>query len=216
MTGQLNPNQFALPGMEQHAHAGAELLAKGLSFDYRSTVSRSGTSTDHEHRLSAQDKSLPWQDREVSHLKWAGSEDDYSGYPGEIIYVGTKQTQRGRGIASALYGMATDPNVATGNDTVPLHSTTRTVDGYNWSAKVGGWDPEVYRSEVEQRLSAERGGEHVPYYDLPDESDVAQATRHMHPRFQREDQETSEAGRAKDPYVGTPRQRLPGTERWGR
>jgi len=94
----INLNQFALPGMEEHAHPGARHLAKGVHF---------GTTTDYihgdgenwratrqpyTHTLYATNK----QGHMVGQLHWAGQGQDRppgsrsgSGkhYPGEITWV---------------------------------------------------------------------------------------------------------------------------------
>lgn len=226
---QLNPNQFALPGMEEHAHAGAKHLAQGYRFEMETAHKVKPSRTDHTHELRA----VAHDGRLASRLEWSGSEDDYGSYPGEIgsvksyayddVFGGEVDrrarslegvtSHKGRGLASALFEMGHDPNVYTGNDTVPLHSPVRTSDGYNWSDSVGGWDPDDFVEE----FKAKQRGEGVPLgrEDYPDERDFAAATRSMHPRFVREDEMEAAHQRAKDPYVGQRRSRLPGSDLWG-
>lgn len=147
MAPQLNINQFALPGMEEHAHAGAKFLAEGKGFHYeRFPETPSGRRDSGDHVLEMYE---PENGRMVraGHLLWHGSnqsnEAPHSPFPGEIANVGTNRFSERKGVASALYKMAEDPNVYTGNDTRPLHSPFRTMAGVAWSSKVGGWDPDM-------------------------------------------------------------------------
>lgn len=139
MSGQLNVNQFALPGMEEHAHAGAGLLAKGYQFEYQPPSERVPA-----HALVVRDASKRRGEVPTAgSVEWASSHlhggDDP--YPGEIGMIHTSGMQRGQGIATALYKMGNDPKIHTGDDTLPLHSRHQTDAGIRWSQKVGGWDP---------------------------------------------------------------------------
>lgn len=148
MSAQLNVNQFALPGMEEHAHAGAKFLAEGKGFRYsRNPVTERYDPGEHSLEMYAPESGRMVR---IAHLDWSGSNIDEpdspvsDAFPGEIKRVGTNRFHRRQGVASALYKMAEDPSVYTGNDTRPLHSPFRTTEGEKWSAGVGGWDPDVH------------------------------------------------------------------------
>lgn len=159
MTGQLNLNQFALPGMEEHAHAGAASLAEGRGFRYvHEPTDDWGSPSQHALEMYAPQPSqfertphaLPARMVNVGRLAWLDSskphDPDYDPkspglYAGEIQGINTARSFQRQGIATTLYNMAMDPNLPTGNDTLPLHSANRTRYGMAWSKSVGGWDP---------------------------------------------------------------------------
>jgi hypothetical protein len=163
MSGQLNVNQFALPGMEEHAHAGARHLAMGRGFLYeRTPLDAPGDAGNHTLEMYAPESGRMAR---VGHLEWSGSnvpekEPPFKGhYPGEINRVGTNRFFQHQGIASTLYKMADDPNVFTGDDTRPLHSTMRTRAGEAWSKAVGGWDPDLHPYSARPRHPFEVRGD---------------------------------------------------------
>jgi hypothetical protein len=113
----INLNQFALPGMEEHAHPGARHLAKGVSFH---------TSTDYTYRPPA--GSTDWRQHKQAYghmlyasgkkgetlgeLHWAGQaahrplgKPAGSGghYPGEITWVESKRARTKANPTGAAY-----------------------------------------------------------------------------------------------------------------
>lgn len=143
MTVPLNVNQFALPGMEEHAHAGAQSLTQGRGFLYSQTPDDDKWAPGEHHLEMYGPDEIDRRMVRLGHISWSGSKHVRGYYPGEISGVGTSRFNRREGIASTLYKMAADPSVHTGDDTIPLHSPSRTREGLKWSAAVGGWDPDL-------------------------------------------------------------------------
>lgn len=144
----VNINQQALPGMEEHAHAGARLLAKGWKLEGRTEWD---DGQPYTHELIAHPPQAPGDYKVHARLEWAGRYA-HKEYPGEIQMVEAYGEAKGHGAPQALYEMAHDPNVFTGDETVPLHSPVRTNDGYAWSKRVGGFDPDEHNYEDWEHL----------------------------------------------------------------
>ena len=127
-----NPNQMALPGMEEHAHPLAEALSHGMHVktefnDDYGAVPTVKTSLVHPGG---------WTVAQLNTVT-----EKTRGHPkGEIDWVGTDPAFRRRGYASALY------RAGRGMTTIkPNHSGDRTPEGDKWAravtAKYGGRVP---------------------------------------------------------------------------
>jgi hypothetical protein len=128
----LSPNQFALPGMEHLAHPLAGHVAAGVHFTMEHPHG--------EHELTARSASGGG----LGSLAWAGKHGPGAQYPGEISTVvrhpATPKKDFRPGLMTDLYKAGHQLNM--GQDTVPVHSPTRTEAGEAWSKKVGGPRPE--------------------------------------------------------------------------
>ena len=118
-----NPNQMALPGMEDLSHPGAHVLAQGYHFEH--TVDEFGTRSLWAMKGTHLGGYLQWQQHE-----------DYEPR-GEIQMVKTED--RGRGLASSMYGMG-----RTMARVKPVHSIVRSRLGNEWAHKVS----ERYRGRI--------------------------------------------------------------------
>jgi hypothetical protein len=152
----INPNQFALPGMEHLSHPGAPYLPKGVAFQMHHEDFKGGfydpDAVIHRHTLHAYPhvggrKYDPVHDagNSLGTLEWAGHKDTLSHYPGQIAmveraYGANDWRQKTKGLMTAMYHMGHQLNM--GQSTVPLHSPERTAEGEAWSKKVGGPRPE--------------------------------------------------------------------------
>lgn len=162
MNQNISPNQFALPGMEEHAHPGARHLPSGVMFHHetekgtydpayygfnRQGNKKMGPKTAHIERLYAHKMGGDFDPERhhanaLGHMEWAGQHDQDTTYPGEIKYIERGHgTERRKGLMTDLYRIGTTMNV--GQSTVPVHSHNRTPEGEAWSAKVGGPRPEA-------------------------------------------------------------------------
>ena len=125
-----NPNQMALPGMEEHSHPGALHLAQGYHFD--TYVGKQAVRVRAKHPDIVQGA--------AASLRWDKSS-------GEIGGVGTRESHQHQGLATALYGMG-----RTMTRVKPQHSPIRTDEGDAWalkaSAKYGGRIPKNAAHEV--------------------------------------------------------------------
>lgn len=147
-----NPNQMALPGMEKHAHAGAEMLARGVTFKTAARVGRLGQTMGlYAHVPVTKGGVKTGQSRPAAELLWK------TGSGGEINWVHTKGKYQGKGIASTLYGVGRD--LAT---VQPNHSAVRTTDGdafaHSSSNRYGGFVPTNAESDLPDRW--DDGGTH--------------------------------------------------------
>jgi hypothetical protein len=124
---KMNPNQMALPGMEEHAHPGATLLSQGYRFEPEEN--------QYAIRIHAYDDYSSSKNPAAS-LSWWKPKD----FGGEIQMVETRGEHRGRGLANALYGMGRDLS-----NVKPEHSPDRTAQGnyfaFAASKKFGGKVP---------------------------------------------------------------------------
>lgn len=177
-----NPNQMAIPGMEEHAHPGARLLTQGYMFSASSAnVTKSSTLQVHDaadadtsHVLHSPKGYLPTKDlykhtnsmepqfnqEEHSHLVW---NDDPSNDVGEIRSAHTNRAHQSKGLATTLYGMGRKLG-----RTMPEHSANRSYAGTAFahaSSKVhGGYVPTSNEDENDAL------NEHLEAYDDDDES----------------------------------------------
>jgi hypothetical protein len=121
-----NPNQMALPGLEEHAHPGAVHLAQGYRF-------RVETNTDPQNRTGFSLYAFNPQKRMAAELHWGSVR-------GRIGWV--EAHERGKGLASALYGMG-----RTMASVKPQHSPVRSRSGDKWakavSKRYGGRVPKM-------------------------------------------------------------------------
>lgn len=126
-----NPNQMALPGMEEHSHPGARALSQGFHF----TVGHWGSDGNYGEIGAVHED---WGDQNVAELNWR--QKNHSGPKGEITWVHTNPEHQGQGLATALYGIG-----RTMARVKPKHSTDRSDEGEAWapkaSAKYGGRVP---------------------------------------------------------------------------
>jgi len=148
----INVNQFALPGMEEHAHPGARHLKSGVMFHHETTAGRDiedpsfHNPGEHRHWLFAHRMGAAFDPSKhignaLGHIQWAGEHDQHSFYPGEIQYIERQYGgEHRRGLMTDLYKMGHEVNF--GQSTVPTHSPTRTPEGERWSKNVGGPRPE--------------------------------------------------------------------------
>lgn len=145
MNPNIHPGQFALPGLEHHAHPGAPFLPKGITFSQHESKDPIYGHSHYlyAHKMGSQFNPELHHGNALGHLQWAGSEaPPHQGvrYPGEIEYVERAYgAERHRGLMTAMYHLAHQLDV--GQTTVPVHSATRTPEGEEWSAKVGGPRP---------------------------------------------------------------------------
>ena len=167
----LNPNQFALPGMEHQAHPLASHVAAGARFEFNTErvpentiygwpregkdAKRIGKPRGHE-MLAFHGK------RELGALQWRGShfKANEDAYPGEFTWVGRTDPDpenlyredgrwkernappRHAGIMTGMFHFATDHPQPT-QSTIPVHSPDRTAHGERWAQQAGGHMPEV-------------------------------------------------------------------------
>lgn len=150
----LSPNQFALPGMEHLAHPGARHVAQGVSFhmDNRRVAGETteGFAALHRHTLIAHTMSPDTFEPDahignaLGHIEWAGKDDTFSKYPGQInmverAYGASDMKAKTKGLMTDMYHMGHQMDM--GQSTVPVHSPERTSYGESWSKKVGGPRP---------------------------------------------------------------------------
>jgi hypothetical protein len=117
---------MALPGMEQHAHPWAGMLAKGMKLGYTHETDLGS------HRLSAHD-----DHEEYGELNWAdrtggtgNSRETPVFHPGEVQWVENHGGPAGTAKALFRSGHAFD----FGQDTLPLHSQNRSMHGDKFAA----------------------------------------------------------------------------------
>lgn len=132
-------NQMAFPGMEEGAHPGAALVSEkaGGRLDYERAGTNAYDPEDQKdsHVLFWRGPSDEMGSR--ASLRWRGTNPSHEeGFPGEIEWVHTLPPHRRQGVASALFNVATQMDL--GQSTRPVHSPSRTDDGYEWSKKAGG------------------------------------------------------------------------------
>lgn len=126
----LNPNQFALPGMEDVSHPGAKLLSQGYHFmpEHGPNIHYDFDDyTSHEtNNLRVRDK----DDMFVGSLSWNGRKKTPGYNPGEIKMIHVAPEYQRKGIATAMFGVAR-------NLPKPFskaqHSPDRTEDGEAWA-----------------------------------------------------------------------------------
>lgn len=98
-----NPNQMALPGMEDHAHPLAHHLADGYHFEAKAI----GPADARQVRLSANHTDRPNANNEhASQLEWHATSGDMLHKRGEINWVETDWNHSERNLGSDLYGFA--------------------------------------------------------------------------------------------------------------
>lgn len=118
------PNQLSFPGLEGQAHPGAKLLAEGTvhHFSAQSWAQRGGPAGAGLYARNSQGEML-------GRLDWMT--DPAS--KGEIANVETSAERggRGKGIATALYGMGRQLA-----SVKPQHSGIRTSEGSGWARHV--------------------------------------------------------------------------------
>lgn len=160
----ISPNQFAIPGMEEHAHAGARHLAQGYRFGFGRAKDGYRKPREDAWSMEAHHEDVPaWSDpgSAVSDITWADKKATGAAYPGEIEYVTTSLTKhKGKGLPSAMFKMANTLNM--GQDTIPVHSPVRTPEGLGWSNKVGGYG-------LDAGFPADHGGRTSRRYPNSDE-----------------------------------------------
>ena len=134
-----NPNQMALPGMEEHSHPAAAHLAQG-------------------YHVSAWEDELGMTHLQMRKSDTAGASLEYDTKTmpnrqrpsGEIAMVQTALDERGQGLATALFGVG-----RTMARLKPQHSTDRTRAGDLWAPKAsavhGGRVPKSARQRYLER-----------------------------------------------------------------
>lgn len=131
-----NPNQMALPGMEDVSpNPMAHLLTKGYTVEHMMN-STSGMHTLALHHPEAKTEYVTGFPGDVAALTWAGSAKEMprhmayhyrGGYsPGEIAMV--QSHTQGQGHATALYGVGRKLTRVK-----PRHSVERTHEGDRWA-----------------------------------------------------------------------------------
>jgi hypothetical protein len=133
-----NPNQMALPGMEELSHPGAMHLAQGYHFKSMHT-SETELMTAHHPQWGEQElAALDWR-RKGTYPEWSDEGWLHHRPRGEITWVKTNDSadSEKKGLATAMYGMA-----RTMTRVKARHSTDRTSQGDQWTpksaAKYGG------------------------------------------------------------------------------
>lgn len=130
-----DPNQQAMPGMENLSHPGAALLSQGYLFDHESQPfqnlngdSRPGAGSHHFLNVMTPEGhhagSMSWtegNEKRVIGSRWGHS-------PGEISGIEVSSDHQGRGIATAMYGIGRQMARVK-----PRHSTARTGEGDAWA-----------------------------------------------------------------------------------
>jgi hypothetical protein len=159
----INPNQFTLPGMEEHGHPLARHVAAGVLFKFGSDPIRSRNRVPNEspedwkrrtrpplafdppireHELSAREAANP--PHVLGTLAWAGGSPMDHSYPGEIQWVerhpgayegGDTSKPLHPGLMTSMFHAGHE--IGMGQETVPVHSTNRTPFGEKWSKNVG-------------------------------------------------------------------------------
>jgi len=169
----LNPNQFALPGMEHQAHPLASHVAAGARFEFNTervpenTIygwPREGKDAKRIGKPRGHEMLAFHGDRELGALQWRGSHSKghEDTYPGEITWVGRSDANpddvyydhdEGRWReknppprhAGIMTGMFhfAQEHIQPTQSTIPVHSPDRTYDGERWAQQVGGHMPEA-------------------------------------------------------------------------
>lgn len=144
-----NPNQMALPGMEDLSHPGAVALSQGYRFVRKGNSDRAQVAAHLSTDYPGEDTRPPHRRQDsVAQLTWAKSNEAYTMdadlNKGEIEQVYTDEEHSRKGLASALYGIG-----RTMARVKPQHSWNRTPDGDVWaqsvSKKYGGRIPQPDR-----------------------------------------------------------------------
>jgi hypothetical protein len=166
-----DPNQMALPGLEEHGHPGARVLAQGFRFEHQTkNIGGNPDAKEHTlalvphskgqqrlvHGLDAQHYGLPYHDnpKTAASLSWASGKDAprIGLSSGEIGMVETADGHKGKGLATSLYGVGRQMARIK-----PRHSTSRTKDGQQWAQKAtdkyGGRVPKKNLIEEKYRRS---------------------------------------------------------------
>jgi hypothetical protein len=168
-----NPNQMALPGLEEHSHPGARVLAQGFRFEHHDEdVGASSGQDAHSHSLlvvphtdatqrlvhglDAHHYGLPYSEnpKAAANLMWASGRDSPRNglSSGEIGMVETAPGHTRKGLATSLYGVG-----RTMARIKPKHSVVRTREGDKWArtttAKYGGRVPKKNLQEEKYNRS---------------------------------------------------------------
>lgn len=186
----LSPNQFALPGMEAHAHPLAPYVAAGFQFHEREELvghrEPGYWMARHTHRLGATHPqaeghgtpslSFPGDmTHAVAELHWRGEHHE-EGYPGEVEWVGrhSYEPRSSSGITDAMHAFAS----LGGKSTVPVHSPDRSDAGDEWSARVG---PAHLRPPSSNEVENSYEGDDEAYQEHYDEWQNWQPPAGIHP-----------------------------------
>lgn len=135
-----DPNQMALPGMEEHSHPGARLLSQGYHFEHEAMEIPGGAWNHESHPIEHTLSTMTPEGHTAGKLSWVHGNAPAVGLsPGEISMVET-HGPRHTGIATAMYGVGRQMARVK-----PRHSTIRTAAGDGWAkttvAKYGGRVP---------------------------------------------------------------------------
>lgn len=128
-----NPNQQALPGMENVSHPGAALLKQGYHFEHHSIpADHFDPAARGSHHVIEAISPIGTQ---AAELNWPDTKQPSNSYgkglgQGEISWAGTEAPYRGQGIATTLYGIG-----RTMARVKPRHSKLRSEAGDAFAAK---------------------------------------------------------------------------------
>lgn len=150
MAHNVNINQLAMPGMEEHSHPGAKHLAADPHlFFFHGQSKDPDTGEVYAEKMYAH---TDWEGDRAGHggkgiggiqgvLRWAGPHAQPS-YPGEVEWVEntsgsyvSPQTPKYPGLMKDMFRMA--HQIPMGQSTVPVHSTQRTERGEKFAHAVG-------------------------------------------------------------------------------
>jgi len=151
--------------MEKMAHPWAEHLARGYTLQYGASQS--------QHHLEAWNTDNPHWPEKVATLDWQKRRGPHgpAAHPGEIAMVENYAagTPRGRGLAGALMRSAHHFNF--GQDTVPIHSPTRSFEGEEFASKtMPELKPDVWNNYINNERTTAPGkpfGEAAKWPDMP-------------------------------------------------
>lgn len=152
----LNPDQFSLPGMEDHAEspALAHALAKGYTFSAEARTSRPYPGAP-EHTSGNVIVGHGPHDLDVAHLYWnAGNERDFQLPAGAVGMVETDVDHQRQGLGEAMWDLA-----RTGRYGRKVrHSTDRSREGDAYARGLqakgkGGLVPKSDREKYRESLS---------------------------------------------------------------
>lgn len=169
MSRNLNPNQFALPGMEHQSHPLAPYVAAGARFEFKTEnvpantiygYPREGKDAERIGKPRGHEMIAYHGERDLGALQWRGSHSvgHADVYPGEITWVGrtkpdpenlyrdeTTGTWKERNAPPAHRGIMSGmfgfahEHPQPTQSTYPLHSPDRTWDGDRWAQQVGDY-----------------------------------------------------------------------------
>lgn len=166
---KLNPNQFAIPGMEHLSHPFAQHLPNGYRAEFvpkddrgeHSLFALHDADVAHAVRVARNPR-----DDASAHLQWRNAAAPSHSYPGEILWADNSskfsaQHPHEPGLTRSL--LALGRTVDMGQTTVPVHSPDRTEEGDHFAQRtgeVGGHPPVLTEGSIHESHDAEAAVDH--------------------------------------------------------